>query len=326
MDYIHQRKYLLLLASQLPGFHQTNQQVWNCRCPICGDSQHSTQKMRGYFFVHKGDILYKCHNCDAAYPLAYMVRLLNPVLYKQMLIETVRPSKETPAIDDSVVEKLTFRKPTVMPIRLLREGDATLAYLLGRNLDHAIHRFLHVSSIRAFGHTISKYEGLDLPDIEAVGIPYMVDGKLCHLQCRAIDDSERRYTTFELHKHLMLFGFDDCNHQERVSVLEGPFDACFVENAIACGGPPNKHHAQFLKERGIRARFIYDADYKKNQHIKNQLLHRIEEGHDVCLFDDDFPFKDLNEAAQNGWSLDKIADYLDSHTYGRLKARLQLAR
>jgi hypothetical protein len=46
-------KYLNQIGNKLSLFKKKDQYTWNCRCPICGDSQKSKHKCRGY--LCKGD-------------------------------------------------------------------------------------------------------------------------------------------------------------------------------------------------------------------------------------------------------------------------------
>ena len=55
-------KYLNLISTQLPLFKRKKDNLWNFRCPICGDSERNKTKARGYVFEVKGKLVYKCHN------------------------------------------------------------------------------------------------------------------------------------------------------------------------------------------------------------------------------------------------------------------------
>ena len=46
-------KYLRLISSQLPLFKQKNNNLYNCRCIICGDSSTKKNRARGYFYAVK---------------------------------------------------------------------------------------------------------------------------------------------------------------------------------------------------------------------------------------------------------------------------------
>ena len=62
MDFIDV-KYINLISSRLSKFKKVKPNLYNCRCPICGDSKKNKNKARGYFYQVKNNTNYKCHNC-----------------------------------------------------------------------------------------------------------------------------------------------------------------------------------------------------------------------------------------------------------------------
>ena len=87
-------KYLNLLSTRLEKFKQKKPYLWNFRCPICGDSQRNKNKARGFIFQLKGDLLYKCHNCQISVPFPKLLSDLDPVLYKEYRMEKFTSPKK----------------------------------------------------------------------------------------------------------------------------------------------------------------------------------------------------------------------------------------
>ena len=56
------KKYINLISPTLEKFKWKKDNLANCRCPICGDSELSKTKARGYFFTSDNSYFYKCHN------------------------------------------------------------------------------------------------------------------------------------------------------------------------------------------------------------------------------------------------------------------------
>ena len=56
-------KYIGLVSSRL---QKVKADLYNFRCPICGDSQKHKNKARGYMYPVKADMNFKCHNCGAS--------------------------------------------------------------------------------------------------------------------------------------------------------------------------------------------------------------------------------------------------------------------
>ncbi|SVD84093.1 uncharacterized protein METZ01_LOCUS436947, partial [marine metagenome] len=57
------QKYVGLISPRLDRFKQVRPNLWNSRCPICGDSQKNKAKKRLYIYAKLQDLFVKCHNC-----------------------------------------------------------------------------------------------------------------------------------------------------------------------------------------------------------------------------------------------------------------------
>ena len=62
MDFVDV-KYINLISSRLQKFKKVKNNLYNFRCPICGDSQRNKSKARGYLYQVKNNTNFKCHNC-----------------------------------------------------------------------------------------------------------------------------------------------------------------------------------------------------------------------------------------------------------------------
>ena len=62
MDFIDV-KYINLVSSRFQKFKKIKHNLYNFRCPICGDSQKNKNKARGYLYQVKNNTNFKCHNC-----------------------------------------------------------------------------------------------------------------------------------------------------------------------------------------------------------------------------------------------------------------------
>ena len=80
-------KYLNLLSTQLEKFKRKDDNLWNFRCPVCGDSQRNKNKARGFVFRLKGNLVFKCHNCGISMSLDHLIEKINPTLYKEYRLE-----------------------------------------------------------------------------------------------------------------------------------------------------------------------------------------------------------------------------------------------
>lgn len=90
-------KFLRIISSRLRNFKKQKDRLWNCSCPLCGDSQKDQTKARGYFFPHKGRITFKCHNCGTSKSFYAFLRDLDPTLFNEYRLERVRGEYADPA-------------------------------------------------------------------------------------------------------------------------------------------------------------------------------------------------------------------------------------
>ena len=95
-------KYIMLLSPRLDKFKKVRDNLFNFRCPYCGDSQKHRNKARGYFYRKKNDFFYKCHNCSIGTNLAKVVKYVDSELYRDYVLERYKsdaPKTETPEFE-----------------------------------------------------------------------------------------------------------------------------------------------------------------------------------------------------------------------------------
>ena len=80
-------KFINLLSAKLQKFKRVKSNLYNFRCPICGDSHKNKSKTRGYLYSVKADINYKCHNCGASMTFSSFLKQQDPILHKQYVFE-----------------------------------------------------------------------------------------------------------------------------------------------------------------------------------------------------------------------------------------------
>ena len=137
-------KYLNLISTSLPLFKRKKDFLWNFRCPICGDSQTNKTKARGYMFQVKGDLVYKCHNCQVGMGFSKFLEIMDPASYKQYKLEKFQASgsKKKPRVDLRKAKKVVSAKPVfkknlladLQPLDSLNKEHPAREYILNRKL------------------------------------------------------------------------------------------------------------------------------------------------------------------------------------------------
>ena len=130
-------KYIGLVSSRLKKFKRVKENLFNFRCPICGDSQKHKNKARGYFYRVKNNINFKCHNCGASLSFNNFLKHIDANLHKQYTLEKF---KEGHTGKNFVVEepKFEFVKPVFKKsLGLPKASSSPIAseYLTKRRID-----------------------------------------------------------------------------------------------------------------------------------------------------------------------------------------------
>ena len=83
VDPILEYRYVNLAGASLDGFKKLRENVYNFRCPICGDSVQKNSKKRGYFLKKEGRFFFYCHNCGASMSLKNFLYQTDNTLFQQ---------------------------------------------------------------------------------------------------------------------------------------------------------------------------------------------------------------------------------------------------
>ena len=131
-------KYITLLSSRLPKFKRVKPNLFNFRCPICGDSKKHKNKARGYLYQVKTNTNFKCHNCGASSSFNNFLKQIDSTLHKQYTMEKFKEGFAGGR--NFVVEepKFEFKKPVFKKkLDLPRADEIPIAkeYLEKRKLD-----------------------------------------------------------------------------------------------------------------------------------------------------------------------------------------------
>ena len=232
-------KYIGLVSSRLPKFKRVKADLYNFRCPLCGDSQKHKNKARGYFYQVKTNTNYKCHNCGASLSFNNFLKQIDPVLHKQYTLEKF---KEGHTGKNFVVEepKFEFKKPVFkkkLDLPTAAEVPAAKEYLERRKLDPS--QFYYANKFKQWVNTKKKTFDNVYKDESRIIIPmYDTERNLIGFQGRSLVPNSVKYITIMIQENApKIYGLDKINTDETVYVVEGPFDSTFVKNSVAlCRG------------------------------------------------------------------------------------------
>lgn len=325
-------KYLKIISSRLEGFTQKSSELWNCKCPICGDSQKKKTKKRGFFYKKGNDLFYKCFNDDGCSTTFYnFIQRLDPSLAKEYAFErffagdTKQHNYEKPKFE---FKSPVFKKKTILnipTIASLPDTHYAKQYVLDRKIPKGFHKDLYYAKdFKQFVNDIfPEYDKQLLDGDERLIIPFRDEsGNLFAFQGRALNKNPLRYITVKLDESLKLFGLDRIDKKEPISVTEGPLDSLFLKNAVATADA-NLMIAEFLGKQNMT---LIPDNEPRNIHIVKQIKKWIDNGFKVCLFPESFKGKDINEAILNGMTKPEIMRIIEENTYEGIRAELEFNR
>jgi len=310
-------KYVNLVSSRLQKFKRVKTNLYNFRCPICGDSKKHKNKARGYIYSHKADMNFKCHNCGASSSLSNFIKTLDPVLYKQYIFEKF---KDRNTGKGSVYEepKFDFKKPVFKKkLDLPRASEVEIAnnYLLKRGLDPT--KFYFTDKFREWVNTKKKTFDYIKKDESRIIIPMYDENKtLIGFQGRSLGPNSVKYITVMLNEEApKIYGLDNIKTEKPIYIIEGPFDSSLIENSVAmCGSDID------IRTFGW-SDYIWVFDNEpRNREIVNRISKTIDRGDKVIIWPDFIEEKDINDMVQRGHN---VSDVLKSCTYSGLEAKVK---
>ena len=310
-------KYISLVSSRLQKFKKVKADLYNFRCPICGDSQKNKNKARGYMYVVKNNTNFKCHNCGASLSLNNFLKKIDTTLYKQYTLEKF---KEGHTGKNFVTDEpeFKFKKPIFkkkLNLPKASENDFGKEYLTKRKLDPD--KFYFAENFMEWSNTQKQTFDRIIKDEPRIIIPLYDESKtLIGFQGRALKSSTTKYITVMLDEEApKIYGLETIDRKLPIYVVEGPFDSTFVNNSVAlCGSDGD---LGYLK--GSDLILVYDNE-PRNREIVNRIERCIERNQRVVIWPNNIIEKDINDMVLAGHD---VMNMLKLNTYSGLEAKVK---
>ena len=322
------RTFLLRISPRLQRFTQKKTDLYNFRCPLCGDSQKNKTKSRGFVYRKKDDYFYMCHNCGVSTTFHNFLRQVDDTLVKEYQLERYKNgtnSANTPRPDFSEAkEKPTFKeKIHLESIQSLPESHFAKMYVQSRKIPNAYHSQLYFApDFASFIQTLGiEKEGLKENDQRLV-IPFFDEKKnLVAIQGRSLGESKLRYITIKLHDdNHKVFGLDRINKDEMIYVVEGPIDSMFLENAVATADANLESITKIFDKSKIT--LVFDNE-PRNKQIVEKINSAVDNHFNVVIWPEFIDSKDINDMVLEGFSPDEIQDIISKNTFVNLRAKME---
>ena len=310
-------KYIGLVSSRLQKFKKVKNNLYNFRCPICGDSQKNKNKTRGYIYQVKNNSNFKCHNCGASMSFNNFLKTLDGTLHKQYTMEKF---KEGHTGKNFVVEapKLEFKKPVFKKsIDLPKASTNQVAreYLEKRKLNPD--KFYYADRFKWWSNTQKQTFDTIGRDEPRIIIPlYDEDKNMIGFQGRALDKSPNKYITIMIQEEApKIYGLETIDRELPIYVVEGPFDSTFISNSVAlCGSDGDLGYLE-----GSDTILVYDNE-PRNREIVKRIERCIERNQRVVIWPSNILEKDINDMVLARHDVQSV---LESNTYQGLEAKIK---
>ena len=310
-------KYIGLVSSRLQKFKRVKTDLYNFRCPICGDSQKNKNKTRGYLYRVKNNTNFKCHNCGASMSFNNFLKDIDTTLHKQYTLEKF---KEGHTCRNFVVEspKLEFKKPVFKKsINLPKASSNPVAaeYLRNRKIDPD--KFYYADKFMEWTNTQKQtFDTINRDEARIVIPMYDKTKNLIGFQGRALGKSFTKYITVMLDEESpKIYGLDSVDEKLPIYVVEGPFDSTFISNSVAlCGSDGDMGYFE-----GSDVVLVYDNE-PRNREIVNRIGKCISKGQSVVIWPNGILEKDINDMVIAGHD---VMSMVKLNTHSGLQAKIK---
>jgi transcription elongation factor Elf1 len=320
MDFVDV-KYINLISSRLQKFKKIKNNLYNFRCPICGDSQKTKNKSRGYLYQVKNNTNFKCHNCGLNISFNNFLKQLDIVIHKQYMFEKFKEGN-TGRNFTAEEPKFEFRTPVFTKREQPEELDIPKAssnpdantYLVKRKLNP--NKFYYAEKFKEWTNSLVHTFDDTKYDEPRIIIPLFYNKELVGFQGRALISSKVKYITVMINDDSpKIYGLDGIQKTETVYITEGPFDSTFIRNSIAlCGADGD------VGKWGVDNRvWIYDNE-PRNSEILNRISKCIERGEKVVIWNSQIKEKDINDMILAGRDVQRM---VECSNYSGLEAKLK---
>ena len=326
-------KYTNLLSVRLDRFKVKSNRPYkvNFRCPICGDSETSKTKARGWILEKDNKAVFYCFNCSAGMTLRKLLKHIDTSLYNDyivdMKLELTGGKKEVQSPIDTIVNKPPIFRRANSPLLKIKKISQLAAdhpakkYVEGRRIPHDQHyKLYYAPKFNGWVNTILPNKLDSNLDEPRLVIPFIdSDGSLLGFTGRSFKKTGLRYLTIMLNENApKLFGLDTVDFNKQYYVVEGGLDSLFLDNSLAMAGADGSTDGLTNLNNAV---FVFDNE-PRNKEICNRMEKILDKGYKLCIWPDKLVDKDINDMILSGLEPQSI---IDSNIYQGLTGKLQLS-
>jgi len=306
-----------MLSPRLDKFKKVRDNLFNFRCPYCGDSHKSQSKARGYFYRKKNDYFYRCHNCGKGTTFGKVLEYIDTMMYKEYIMERYKgdaPKTEQPEFNFEApkFKKIDPKLENLTPINKLNGGHPARQFVESRQLPEEFYSDLYLCPKFFKWSKIQSQQ-----EHPRLVIPFRDEsGEVFAAQGRAFGKESPKYLTIKFQDKPKIFGLDRVDFAKRYYVVEGPLDSMFLDNCLAVAG------ADFRYLPPGDTTIVLDNEPRSREIIK-QMERLIHQEHELVIWPDTITQKDINDMVLAG--VKDIKTIIDNNTFSGLTAKAKLS-
>ena len=338
-------KYSNFLSTRLDRFSikSNNPYRANFRCSICGDSQKSQTKTRGWILDKDNSAIYYCHNCGASMSLSRFLETMYPSMYNEYVTDKVMEKRELNKIKPEKKEEKIANLDTLLQSRpkFTKKGSPLLKIkkVSSLGVDHPVRKYVEKRKIPVNKHhrlyyapKFNKWVNSMLPgklnekyDEPRLVTPFIdKNGEMFGFAGRSFDPKANlRYITIMLDEDKnKIFGLDQIDFNKKYYVTEGQIDSLFLSNAVAMAGADGNAAGLTNVENAV---FVFDNE-PRNKEIVTRMQKVVDRGYSIVIWYDKLQKygKDINDLVMSGIKPIDVEMILENNTYSGLEAKLAL--
>lgn len=260
----------------------------NFRCPLCGDSEKSENKRRGYIYQKDGGVWFCCHNCGVNLSFRNFLKETFPDLFQQYTLEKI---KEKETMRGHVErEDVSLSIDGLTPLKTLPKDHPAVLYVENRKIPHQKWQFIY------YGDKLDELLLCPFPN----GIVFTTSNKL--FVARNIEaKSKYRYYIKKTDENV-LFGEQYISKESDVKITEGLIDSLFLNNCV-----PALNSNLLSVARQFNSPILVWDNEPRNFEICSKMWRAIKEGFRVVIYPPELAdYKDINELVLAGFDVEKI--------------------
>lgn len=328
-------KYIALAGSHLRNFKKKKDGLFNCSCPICGDSEKKKSKARGYFYQKGQSMFFKCHNCSTGLGISNFLKELFPNYYDQYILEKYKSGVHNTKTSSVPVQEVVEDSSVIFSTKLatcvteLHDAHYAKQYVLNRKIPESqLHRIYFTEDFASFVDELfpGKYANLSKNEPRLILPFFDTHNKVIGLQGRSFTPEKAlRYITIRSSDDVdLIYGLDKLDSNKTVFVVEGPIDSLFLPNCLAAANSDLMSVLEKIK-LSLDAILVYDNE-PRNREIVKLMETAIGKNKKLCIWPPGIEQKDINDMILSGKSPEDIAKLILSRSFSGLQAQLEFCK